>query len=132
MEATKKKKAYLKPEITKFEMKTEGFIAGSNSIIIDDPTYGDDDNTTDSQIEILLSPSCTSGGQGLFLEPGQCNDDVSISKDLSTNINGGCLFWTDDILKKLGIDTTDKNQKHTKIRLCRLNETRFSVTNIGN
>ena len=33
MEATKKKKAYLKPEMNRFEMKTEGFIAGSKEIV---------------------------------------------------------------------------------------------------
>lgn len=121
-----KKKAYLKPEITKFEMKMEApFLAGSKQIIIEDPTGGGDGGV----IEILLSPSCTAGGQGLFLEPGQCNDNILTPKDLSTNINGGCVFWTDDIIKKLGIDP---KKKHTKIRLCRIDETRFSVTNIDN
>ena len=124
MEATKKKKAYLKPEMTKFEMKTEGFIAGSNSIIIEDPTYGDNEDKP-STIEVLLSSSCTQGGQGLYLEVGYCNDDMGYEKNLSVNINGGCLFWTDDIIKKLNAEKGDK------IRLCRISETTFTVTNLG-
>ena len=117
-----KKKVYLKPEITKFEMKMEApFLAGSKQIIIEDPTGGEDGGI----IEILLSASCTSGGQGLFLEVGECNNDININKNLSVNINGGCIFWTDEIIKKIGVEKGDP------IKLCRISETTFTVTNIA-
>lgn len=40
MEATKKKKAYLKPEMSRLEVKTQEFIAGSKPIIeVDEDTF---------------------------------------------------------------------------------------------
>ena len=58
MEATKKKKAYLKPEMNRFEMKMEApFLAGSKDEIIITPTQPDKDWTTG-----ILEPHCTKDG----------------------------------------------------------------------
>ncbi len=103
MEATKKKRAYLKPEMSRFEMKTQEFIAGSKEIIIDTP----------EELTMFLSPSCTQGGNGLQLNPGECSDDIEVNSDLAVNLNEGCNFWTEALLKK--IDAV----KGTKLRLCR-------------
>ena len=59
MEATKKKKAYLKPEMTVNNLKTEGFIAASKIIIDTNP-----DNENAITIKGILSNKCTSGGVG--------------------------------------------------------------------
>lgn len=45
MEATKKKKAYLKPEITKFEMKTEGTFMAASRVEIGDIVIVEDVST---------------------------------------------------------------------------------------
>ena len=58
MEATKKKKAYLKPEMNRFEMKMEApFLAGSKDEIIITPTEPNKDWT-----EGWLEESCTKDG----------------------------------------------------------------------
>ena len=72
MEATKKKKAYLKPEMSRLEVKAEKFIASSFKDVIIDPEI---------KKEIgLLSPQCTKGGNYKQIGPGDyiifpCNKD---------------------------------------------------------
>lgn len=109
MEATKKKKAYIKPRMEKFEMKMEtAFLAGSKGeIIIDTP----------EELTMFLSPSCTSGGNGLQLDPGTCSDDITVNRDLSVNENNGCNFWTPTLFQKIGHVVGSKEK--TQLRLCR-------------
>ena len=69
MEATKKKKAYLKPEMSRFEVKTQEFIAGSKEIIEIPPT------TEDNEIidfTSALGPECTKGGTYSQIVAGGC------------------------------------------------------------
>ena len=57
MEATKKKKAYLKPEMTKFEMKTEvTFMAVS---------FKEEEDFTQEEFQAI--PPCLSGGGQSFI-----------------------------------------------------------------
>ena len=65
MEATKKKKAYLKPEMSRFEVKTQEFIAGS--VIVDDQ----------GKVELLLDrgkENCFAQGtqEGVAFFEGAC------------------------------------------------------------
>ena len=90
MEATKKKKAYLKPEMTKFEMKTEGFIAGSNEVIFTPDTP--EENWTK---EGYLEENCTKNGVAKALNIGQ-----SICFRANKDDETGCK-----ILRELGVST---------------------------
>ena len=78
MEATKKKKAYLKPEMTKFEMKSSNFIAASKEIIIT-PTEPDKDWTTG-----ILEPRCTKDGVAKKLNLNQYTCFRANSADLTS------------------------------------------------
>ena len=69
MEATKKKKAYLKPEMSAFEVKTQEFIAGSKTeveIVIPEAEY----------TEGLLHSKCTDNGTAFnqLVEGGDCQE----------------------------------------------------------
>ena len=76
----KKKKTYVKSEMKIIEVKTEGVIAASGTVI--DPG--------DPIWNALLTPSCTkgygNGGNASKLEPDNCGDFI-------VNTNGGCTAW---------------------------------------
>ena len=57
MEATKKKKAYLKPEMSRFEVKTQEFIAGSK--------YKEEEDYTREQFEAI--PPCLIGNASSWI-----------------------------------------------------------------
>lgn len=68
MEATKKKKAYIKPRMEKFEMKMEtAFLAGSKGEVIEIP---------EEYYAVVTVPQCTSKSK-------KHEADVSIAKNLT-------------------------------------------------
>ena len=92
------KRNYVKPSFLVYAIEANKIMTSSNiggEIIIDTP----------EELTMFLNPSCTAGGNGLQLDPGVCN--TVIAKDLSTNENNGCNFWTPDLIKQLGLPEND-------------------------
>ena len=91
MEATKKKKAYLKPEMNRFNMKMEAtFLVGSKEIIFT-PDNPEEDWTKIGYIE----EECTKNGVAKALDPGQ-----SICFRANKDDEGKC-----QLLRELGVST---------------------------
>ena len=124
MEATKKKKAYLKPEMTKFEMKTEGFIAASNFVDIVIPPTTDPEKPSEVEIDGLLSQECT--GDGNVTNLGI--DDCGIYKTNIFNKDGKCPLW--DMIEKAGLPL--KSNEDLYIKRTATNKYRVRKENICN
>lgn len=75
MEATKKKKAYLKPEMSAFEVKTQEFIAGSKHVEEEDFT----------KEEFQAIPPCLVGGGQSFIKNYKVNDCFNVNKQAYGN-----------------------------------------------
>lgn len=96
-----KKKAYLKPEITKFEMKMEApFLAGSKEII-EIPDVDQDGETID--FTTALGSECTRGGTYMQIAAGGCQTFRMNNLD-----KGDCSIWP--ILIKKWPDLTEGSQ----------------------
>ena len=104
MEATKKKKAYLKPEMNRFEMKMEAFIAASR-IVIEVPTEPE----APTSVELV----------GLIPEP--CTESVVKNLNINEcmpyivntfNKDGKCPLW--DMIKKAGLALSEKETIYIK------------------
>mgnify|MGYP003297506252 CR=1 FL=1 len=104
MEATKKKKAYLKPEMTKFEMKTKSNFMVVSSVIIT-PEAPDV-----NWMEGIIDPKCTQNGVAKALQVGG-QTCFTVNHD---DINSCELFY------KLGVKA-----KTDIVKLTRISETQY-------
>ena len=115
MEVTKKKKAYLKPEITKFEMKTEGFMVGSKIEVevIVKPT----------EFEGLLQSKCTDNGTAFNqlvanLEPTESNGSCGVFGAMHVTDDTSCGLWVK--MRNEGLNLSTSNGNPSKVYICRL------------
>ena len=106
MEATKKKKAYLKPEMNRFEMKTEGFMVGSKVEV--DVTVPEEEKI----IQGLLSSQCTDNGSAFNqLVPG---GDCQTFGAMKIDNNSACGLWK--LMLDAGLNLNEKD----RVIVCRL------------
>lgn len=113
MEATKK--SYLKPEVERFEMKTQEFIAGSKVEveIIVPPT----------EVEGLLDSRCTDNGSAFNqlvanLEPNESNGSCGYFGAMHVTDNSNCGLWVK--MRNKGLMLSTSNGTPSKVYICRL------------
>ena len=121
-----KKKAYLKPEMTKFEMKMEAsFLVGSKDIIDiiipTDPT--DPEEPTEIELSGLLVPPCTGDGNVTNMYINECREfRINLFQE------DKCLLW--DMIQAQGLPL--KNKELLYIKRTAENIYRVSKENICN
>ena len=115
MEATKKKKAYLKPEMNRFEMKMEApFLSGSYTIVIPE---------TEVQVTIGdLSNGCIDPENPLVLGPGDCGNFYAHPK----NNQGLCGLWDKMIAANIPL------KQNSPVKLCHNTDGSFTATLLVN
>ena len=115
MEATKKKKAYLKPEMNLFEMKTEGFMVGSKievEVIV-----------TPTEVEGLLQSKCTDSGTAFNqlvanLEPTESNGSCREFGAMHVTDDSSCGLWAK--MRNLWLNLSTSNNNPSRVYICRL------------